>query len=113
MESYSLFLQFSVGRSYIPFYNFCQKHCSYLVLETMFQNPVSVVLSTSYMKKRKKEILIVTLLLLKLGAVVALIAIKTDLNDPYNVLENWDINSVDPCSWRMITCSPDGYVSAM
>ncbi|XP_057494037.1 protein NSP-INTERACTING KINASE 3-like [Actinidia eriantha] len=45
--------------------------------------------------------------------VVALIAIKTDLNDPYNVLENWDINSVDPCSWRMITCSPDGYVSAI
>lgn len=45
--------------------------------------------------------------------VVALIAIKSDLRDPYNVLENWDANSVDPCSWRMITCSPDGYVSAL
>ncbi|XP_027360227.1 protein NSP-INTERACTING KINASE 3 isoform X2 [Abrus precatorius] len=45
--------------------------------------------------------------------VVALMAIKTDLIDPHNVLENWDINSVDPCSWRMITCSPDGYVSAL
>ncbi|KAK8484071.1 hypothetical protein V6N11_002288 [Hibiscus sabdariffa] len=45
--------------------------------------------------------------------VVALMAIKSDLNDPYNVLENWDSNSVDPCSWRMITCSPDGYVSAL
>ncbi|XP_052204983.1 protein NSP-INTERACTING KINASE 3-like isoform X2 [Diospyros lotus] len=45
--------------------------------------------------------------------VVALMAIKNDLNDPYNVLENWDINSVDPCSWRMVTCSPDGYVSAL
>ncbi|XP_059656166.1 protein NSP-INTERACTING KINASE 3-like [Cornus florida] len=44
--------------------------------------------------------------------VVALMAIKSDLNDPYNVLENWDINSVDPCSWRMVTCS-DGYVSAL
>ncbi|KAJ6725617.1 PROTEIN NSP-INTERACTING KINASE 3 [Salix purpurea] len=33
--------------------------------------------------------------------VVALVAIKTALRDPYNVLENWDINSVDPCSWRM------------
>ena len=64
-------------------------------------------------EEERIEILIVTLLLLKLDAVVALIAIKTDLNDPYNVLENWDINSVDPCSWRMITCSPDGYVSAM
>ncbi|KAL3819251.1 hypothetical protein ACJIZ3_005156 [Penstemon smallii] len=45
--------------------------------------------------------------------VVALIAIKNDLEDPYNVLENWDANSVDPCSWRMVTCSPDGYVSAL
>lgn len=45
--------------------------------------------------------------------VVALMAIKNDLNDPYNVLENWDINSVDPCSWRMVTCSSDGYVSAL
>lgn len=45
--------------------------------------------------------------------VVALMAIKNELRDPYNVLENWDINSVDPCSWRMITCSSDGYVSAL
>ncbi|URE28624.1 Leucine rich repeat N-terminal domain [Musa troglodytarum] len=45
--------------------------------------------------------------------VVALMAIKMELNDPYNVLENWDINSVDPCSWRMVTCTSDGYVSAL
>ncbi|GMH26100.1 hypothetical protein Nepgr_027943 [Nepenthes gracilis] len=45
--------------------------------------------------------------------VVALMAIKNELKDPYNVLENWDINSVDPCSWRMVTCSLDGYVSAL
>ncbi|XP_020589468.1 protein NSP-INTERACTING KINASE 3-like isoform X2 [Phalaenopsis equestris] len=45
--------------------------------------------------------------------VVALMAIKMELNDPYNVLENWDINSVDPCSWRMVTCSADGFVSAL
>ncbi|XP_074309888.1 protein NSP-INTERACTING KINASE 3-like [Silene latifolia] len=45
--------------------------------------------------------------------VVALMAIKNELEDPYNALENWDINSVDPCSWRMITCSQDGYVSAL
>ncbi|KAK4402773.1 protein NSP-INTERACTING kinase [Sesamum angolense] len=44
--------------------------------------------------------------------VVALITIKNDLHDPYNVLENWDANSVDPCSWRMVTCQ-DGYVSAL
>ncbi|KAL8157072.1 protein NSP-INTERACTING KINASE 3-like [Apium graveolens] len=45
--------------------------------------------------------------------VVALMAIKNDLIDPHNVLENWDITFVDPCSWRMVTCSPDGYVSAL
>ncbi|KAJ7953586.1 protein NSP-INTERACTING KINASE 3 [Quillaja saponaria] len=45
--------------------------------------------------------------------VVALMAIKNDLIDPHNVLENWDINSVDPCSWRMVTCSADGYVSIL
>ncbi|XP_058194113.1 protein NSP-INTERACTING KINASE 3 isoform X2 [Rhododendron vialii] len=45
--------------------------------------------------------------------VVALMTIKSDLRDPHNVLENWDINSVDPCSWRMVTCTPDGYVSAL
>ncbi|GMP74489.1 hypothetical protein CsSME_00031894 [Camellia sinensis var. sinensis] len=40
-------------------------------------------------------------------------AIKNALNDRYNVLENWDINSVDPCYWRMFTCSADGYVSVL
>ncbi|GAV61968.1 Pkinase domain-containing protein/LRRNT_2 domain-containing protein/LRR_4 domain-containing protein [Cephalotus follicularis] len=45
--------------------------------------------------------------------VVALMAIKYELHDPYNVLENWDMNSVDPCSWRMVTCSNDHYVSAL
>ncbi|KAE8719615.1 Protein NSP-INTERACTING KINASE 3 [Hibiscus syriacus] len=49
-----------------------------------------------------------TLLQLVYYEVVALMAIKSDLNDPYHVLENWDSNSVDPCSWRMVTCSPDG-----
>lgn len=45
--------------------------------------------------------------------VVALMAIKNAFNDRYNVLENWDINSVDPCYWRMVTCSADGYVSVL
>ncbi|KAK4780790.1 hypothetical protein SAY87_016896 [Trapa incisa] len=44
--------------------------------------------------------------------VVALMAIKSALHDPYNVLD-WDMNSVDPCGWRMVTCTPDGYVSAL
>ncbi|PIA29298.1 hypothetical protein AQUCO_06100070v1 [Aquilegia coerulea] len=45
--------------------------------------------------------------------VVALMAIKNDLDDPNNVLQSWDINSVDPCSWRMVTCSSEGYVSVL
>lgn len=43
-------------------------------------------------------------------AVDALIIIKTDLNDPHGVLNNWDEDSVDPCSWAMITCSPENVV---
>ncbi|CAH1417230.1 unnamed protein product [Lactuca virosa] len=43
--------------------------------------------------------------------VVALMAIKEDIEDPHNVLD-WDFSSVDPCSWRMITCT-DGSVSAL
>jgi len=42
--------------------------------------------------------------------VAALMAIKSDLNDPHNVLDNWDITSVDPCGWRMVTCTPEGSV---
>lgn len=42
--------------------------------------------------------------------VQALMSIKASLRDPHGVLENWDINSVDPCSWSMVTCSPTGLV---
>ncbi|CAI9092957.1 OLC1v1028341C1 [Oldenlandia corymbosa var. corymbosa] len=28
-------------------------------------------------------------------------------------MENWDVNAVDPCSWRMVTCSVDGSVSSV
>ncbi|XP_020264801.1 probable LRR receptor-like serine/threonine-protein kinase At4g30520 isoform X2 [Asparagus officinalis] len=42
--------------------------------------------------------------------VEALIAIWKDLNDPHGVLSNWDEDSVDPCSWAMITCSSQNLV---
>lgn len=45
--------------------------------------------------------------------VEALMAIKNDLNDPHNVLENWDGNSVDPCGWRMVTCTTEGNVYSL
>ncbi|KAD0059707.1 hypothetical protein E3N88_44857 [Mikania micrantha] len=45
--------------------------------------------------------------------VVALISIRNELNDPHGVLSNWDEDSVDPCSWAMITCSPDNLVTGL
>ena len=46
-------------------------------------------------------------------AVVALMAIKMELEDPHNVLDNWDINSVDPCTWSMVACYPDKFVVSL
>uniref|UniRef100_A0A1J3JVM3 non-specific serine/threonine protein kinase n=1 Tax=Noccaea caerulescens TaxID=107243 RepID=A0A1J3JVM3_NOCCA len=45
--------------------------------------------------------------------VLALIGIKSSLIDPHGVLMNWDYTAVDPCSWNMITCSPDGFVLSL
>jgi hypothetical protein len=42
--------------------------------------------------------------------VEALISIRNNLHDPHGALNNWDEFSVDPCSWAMITCSPDNLV---
>ncbi|CAL0318147.1 unnamed protein product [Lupinus luteus] len=45
--------------------------------------------------------------------VEALMAIKYSLKDPHSVLSNWDDDAVDPCSWAMVTCSPDHFVIAL
>ncbi|XP_068647095.1 probable LRR receptor-like serine/threonine-protein kinase At4g30520 [Aristolochia californica] len=42
--------------------------------------------------------------------VEALISIRDALKDPHGALNNWDEDSVDPCSWAMITCSPENFV---
>lgn len=42
-----------------------------------------------------------------------LMSIKASLKDPHSVLENWDQDSVDPCSWAMVTCSPDNLVISL
>lgn len=42
--------------------------------------------------------------------VQALMGIKASLKDPRGVLDNWDGDSVDPCSWTMVTCSPESLV---
>ncbi|XAR65550.1 Non-specific serine/threonine protein kinase [Bertholletia excelsa] len=45
--------------------------------------------------------------------VEALIAIRNALHDTRGVLKNWDEDSVDPCGWAMITCSPDSLVTGL
>ncbi|XP_057969058.1 probable LRR receptor-like serine/threonine-protein kinase At2g23950 [Malania oleifera] len=42
--------------------------------------------------------------------VEALTSIRQALNDPHGVLNGWDEFSADPCSWSMITCSPENLV---
>ncbi|KAJ9562164.1 hypothetical protein OSB04_007324 [Centaurea solstitialis] len=45
-----------------------------------------------------------------LKKVQALMGIKASLLDPHGVLENWDGDAVDPCSWTMVTCSTESLV---
>lgn len=45
--------------------------------------------------------------------VAALMSMKSKMGDNYHVLDGWDINSVDPCTWNMIACSPDGFVISL
>ncbi|KAK6156669.1 hypothetical protein DH2020_010917 [Rehmannia glutinosa] len=45
--------------------------------------------------------------------VEALIGVRENLNDPHGALSNWDEDSVDPCSWSMITCNSDNLVTAL
>jgi hypothetical protein len=47
------------------------------------------------------------------SAVQALMAIKNLLEDPQGVLKNWDTLSVDPCSWNLVTCSPENLVTRL
>ena len=42
--------------------------------------------------------------------VQALMGIKDSLEDPHAVLDNWDRDAVDPCSWTMVTCSAESLV---
>ncbi|KAG5403272.1 hypothetical protein IGI04_009391, partial [Brassica rapa subsp. trilocularis] len=42
--------------------------------------------------------------------VQALMDIKASLHDPHGVLDSWDRDAVDPCSWTMVTCSSENFV---
>ena len=43
----------------------------------------------------------------------ALMAVKIKLKDESNVMNGWDINSVDPCTWNMVACSDEGFVVSL
>nr|POF06790.1 putative lrr receptor-like serine/threonine-protein kinase [Quercus suber] len=45
--------------------------------------------------------------------VTALMAVKIKLKDESNVMNGWDINSVDPCTWNMVVCSTEGFVVSL
>lgn len=47
------------------------------------------------------------------NVVQALMGIKTSLVDPHGILDNWDGDAVDPCSWNMVTCSPQNLVISL
>ncbi|KAK4386540.1 putative LRR receptor-like serine/threonine-protein kinase [Sesamum angolense] len=44
--------------------------------------------------------------------VAALMSVKREMRDINHVL-GWDINSVDPCTWNMVGCSPEGFVISL
>ncbi|XP_013697433.1 protein NSP-INTERACTING KINASE 2-like isoform X1 [Brassica napus] len=39
--------------------------------------------------------------------------IKSSLTDPHGVLMDWNMAAADPCSWNLITCSPDNFVPSI
>ncbi|KAF5810849.1 putative protein kinase RLK-Pelle-LRR-II family [Helianthus annuus] len=45
--------------------------------------------------------------------VAALMSMKGKMIDEYHVLDGWDINSVDPCTWNMVACSSEGFVISL
>ncbi|CAM8898935.1 unnamed protein product [Rhodiola kirilowii] len=45
--------------------------------------------------------------------VAALMSMKSKMIDVDDVLGGWDINSVDPCTWYMVGCSPEGFVVSL
>ncbi|KAG0499340.1 hypothetical protein HPP92_004031 [Vanilla planifolia] len=47
------------------------------------------------------------------GEVVALMSMKGKMRDERGVMDGWDINSVDPCTWSMVGCSSNGLVVSL
>uniref|UniRef100_A0A6N2N6H2 non-specific serine/threonine protein kinase n=1 Tax=Salix viminalis TaxID=40686 RepID=A0A6N2N6H2_SALVM len=45
--------------------------------------------------------------------VAALMAVKKEMRDENGAMNGWDLNSVDPCTWKMVGCSPEGFVISL
>ncbi|KAM1123436.1 hypothetical protein ACFX19_004916 [Malus domestica] len=45
--------------------------------------------------------------------VAALMSVKREMKDEMSVMDGWDINSVDPCTWNMVSCSTEGFVISL
>uniref|UniRef100_A0A9I9CR74 non-specific serine/threonine protein kinase n=1 Tax=Cucumis melo TaxID=3656 RepID=A0A9I9CR74_CUCME len=45
--------------------------------------------------------------------VAALMSMKSRIKDERRVMQGWDINSVDPCTWNMVACSAEGFVISL
>ncbi|KAL8142841.1 hypothetical protein V2J09_015873 [Rumex salicifolius] len=45
--------------------------------------------------------------------VASLMSMKSKMRDENRVLDGWDINSVDPCTWNMVGCSTEGFVISL
>ena len=45
--------------------------------------------------------------------VAALMSVKREMRDDRHVMDGWDINSVDPCTWNMVACSAEGFVISL
>lgn len=43
----------------------------------------------------------------------ALYALRRSLSDPDNVLQSWDPNLVNPCTWFHVTCNSDNHVTRL
>ena len=46
-------------------------------------------------------------------SVAALMAVKKEMRDETGVMNGWDLNSVDPCTWKMVGCSLEGFVISL
>ncbi|KAJ6367876.1 hypothetical protein OIU78_000445 [Salix suchowensis] len=40
-------------------------------------------------------------------------AVKKEMRDETSAMDGWDLNSVDPCTWKMVGCSLEGFVISL